>query len=257
MPCSAASMLFKLQDSVYLEVYTISIISYNYAKLHYLGWWRVSVWPRSPAGQALQRHFCLFAGIQYGLCGVWLRHHRLCAVCHLPPPLHPQRHPLGGAGTLRLPCAPPPRATRGLLGSARLVAANPVLKDFSLLLIAWPCCVWMVSPPALPRAWLIYFNITSSSLSFIFCFLTMFTLPSLALLWAEQPPLLRTPRAGRADLQTWQKSFPICSALNSSSCVTRNLNGTEIHRGPSSEAAMAQTLLQEWGKTFLSSFTTV
>lgn len=32
--------------------------------------WPVSVWPRSPAGQALQRHFCLSAGVQWGLCGV-------------------------------------------------------------------------------------------------------------------------------------------------------------------------------------------
>lgn len=142
-------------------------------------------------------------------------------------------------------------------GLARLVAANPVLKDFSLLLVAWPCCIWMVLPPALPCAWLIYFNIMSSSLSFIFHFLTMFTLPSLAVLWAEQSLLLQTPCAGQADLQAWQKSFPICSALNSSSCVTRNLNGTENHRGPSSVAAMAQTFLQGWEKTFLSSVTTV
>lgn len=183
------------------------------------GWYPVR--PESAAGQAMQKRFCLFAGIHDRLCracssgsGTTAFVPGATSLCQVPPPrLH--RHPVWGLLPVVVLCTLPV-AHEVCLGSARPVAVSPILKGFSCLLVMQPCWFWVSLPPALSHAGLIYFNIMSSFSTFIFHFLTAFIPPSLAFLWAKPFLLHWTPRAGQAVLGAWQKSFPICSGLNSS-----------------------------------------
>lgn len=208
-------MFFKLQDNLYLEVWAINKINYKYTKLHYLGWWRgkgeISASARSVQGPQQGRccrgisasllesrmgsvgTACSGSGTAASVPHATSQHHCL------------HQHPHRGSCYPSMALCGHPAGHEVCLAPMRPAAASPILQDFSLLLVTRLCWARMALPPALPQARLICFNITSSSHSFIFPFFTVFTSPSLAFLWAEQPLLLQTPGVRWADLWAWQK----------------------------------------------------
>lgn len=137
-------MLFKLQDSVYLEVCTISKISYKHVKHHYVEWWRrkgeisacqVSSLARvhSRAGGA-EAFLSLCRNPTCALQGLQAVTRAPLPLCHMSPP-SVTAFTLTPAWRGLLPCsgpAHPPCRTWGLLGLSKTGGSEPHFEELFL-----------------------------------------------------------------------------------------------------------------------------